>query len=924
MTPERWQQVREVLHQALELAPEHRPSFLEQACSTDHSLRREVESLLESADEAHSDFLPSSAVRVMLAQGTRLGDYEVQSLLGMGGMGEVYRAHDRRLDREVAIKVLPASLSSDPGRMRRFEVEARAAAALNHPNILAVFQMGTYEGAPYLVSELLEGLTLREHLRRGPLPIRKAVDYARQIAHGLAAAHDKGIVHRDLKPENLFVSKNDRIKILDFGLAKLTQQKVESATITRTLNQETEPGFIMGTVGYMAPEQVRGEAADHHADFFAFGAILYEMLSGQRAFQGANSVEVMGAILNDDPPSLADITPSVPLVLRVIVQRCMEKNPEQRFHSASDLAFALGSLSTIPDTQDTTPTTKRVRQARQVLWARISFVVVGLALVGGIGLYAGRHFASAPPIRFEDVILRRGQFGQTRFAPDARTVVYTAGFRFGERGVYVADANTRVGRSLGMPNVEFLAVSRNSELAVLLLPRQLFEHASNAWVGTLARVPLSGGTPRPVLENVQSADWSPDGSKLAISRYIEQRNTYTLEYPIGKVLYETKGYISDIRISPDADLVAFMDHPVLGDDMGAVAVVDQLGKRRTISPDVWPKTWSERGLAWSPSGKEVWFTNQNGLWAADLHGRTRSLLQVAGYSLHLLDIGQDGSLLLYQSGGDSSMILESWTKPFTQRDLSWLDLPIVTDISNDGKLVLFSEEGNGVAPDFMMFVRKTDGSPAVQLGPGRFGAISPDGQFAITVGVREPLQLFLVPLGMGETRQLTNDSINHYEAHWLPDNTHFVFAAQETGHGVRGYVQSTRDALAKPITPEGCSPQIVSADGVLILAECVGQAKWRIVSLSGGPALEPKGLRPGDAPLRWTKDNRLWIVNRGPLNSAQILRINPNTGSREPWKEIHLDSFSGIQNAVITPDGNTFVHTDWANSGSLRRVFGLR
>src|SRR6266851_3487718 len=263
MTPERWQQVKEVLDGALELAPEQRPAFLEQACSTDHSLRREVESLLDSAEGARSDFLPTSAVRVALAKGTRLGDYEVQSQIGAGGMGEVYRARDLRLHRDVAIKVLPSSLSSDPDRLRRFEQEARAAAALNHPNILAVLQMGTYEGTPYLVSELLDGLTLREHLRRGPLAIRKAIDYAIQMAHGLAAAHDKGIVHRDLKPENLFVSKDGRIKILDFGLAKLTQPKADSIATARTLDEQTEPGVVMGTVGYMSPEQVRGEAADH-------------------------------------------------------------------------------------------------------------------------------------------------------------------------------------------------------------------------------------------------------------------------------------------------------------------------------------------------------------------------------------------------------------------------------------------------------------------------------------------------------------------------------------------------------------------------------------------------------------------------------------------------------------------------------------
>jgi serine/threonine protein kinase len=346
MTPERWQQVKEVLNGALELAPEQRPAYLDQICSSDHSLRRDVESLLESAEGSRSGFLPTSTLRVTIAKGTRLGEYEVQSLIGSGGMGEVYRARDLVLHREVAIKVLPRVVSSDPDRLRRFEQEARAAAALNHPNILAIFQMGTYEGAPYLVSELLEGLTLREHVRRGPLPIRKAIDYAIQVAQGLATAHDKGIVHRDLKPDNLFVTKDGRIKILDFGLAKLRQPRTDLSDQSRTLDQNTEPGVVMGTVGYMSPEQVRGEPADHRADVFAFGAILYEMLTGKRAFQGATSVETMGAVLKDDPVPASEIVSAIPPALERIVNRCMEKSLEQRFQSAKDLSFALESLST--------------------------------------------------------------------------------------------------------------------------------------------------------------------------------------------------------------------------------------------------------------------------------------------------------------------------------------------------------------------------------------------------------------------------------------------------------------------------------------------------------------------------------------------------------------------------------------------------
>jgi len=349
MTPERWQQVRDVLEGALGLAPEQRAAFLDDACFNDPSLRRDVESILASPGQAESSLLPSSIIRVMLPKGTRVGHYEVQSLIGSGGMGQVYRAHDLKLDRDVAVKVLRALFLPDRDRLRRFEQEARAAAALNHPNIVAVFQMGTYEGAPYLVSELLEGLTLREHVRRGPLTIRKAVDYAIQISQGLAAAHGKGIVHRDLKPENLFVTKDGRVKILDFGLAKLTRPKIEATVTTRRkATNITDGGTVMGTVGYMPPEQVRGETADHRADIFAFGAILYEMVSGKRAFMGPTAVETMGAILNEEPLTLSRLIPGIPPQLERVVNRCLEKNPEQRFHSAYDLGFALLSVADVP------------------------------------------------------------------------------------------------------------------------------------------------------------------------------------------------------------------------------------------------------------------------------------------------------------------------------------------------------------------------------------------------------------------------------------------------------------------------------------------------------------------------------------------------------------------------------------------------
>src|SRR4030095_10669538 len=282
----------------------------------------------------------------MLAPGKNLSRYEIRTQLGAGGMGEVYRARDTQLGRDVAIKVIASSFAVDKERLRRFEQEACAAGALNHPNVLIVHDISTHDGAPYVVSELLEGETLRKRIGDTPLGQRRAIDYATQIANGLAAAHEKGIIHRDLKPDNIFITNDGRVKILDFGLAKLTQldgDQVQTDIPTRRV--DTNPGVVMGTVGYMSPEQLKGRPVEPRSDIFAFGAILYEMLSGRRAFHGESTAETMSAVLREDPPDLSETNQRISPALERLVNRCLEKNPESRFHSASDLAFALETLS---------------------------------------------------------------------------------------------------------------------------------------------------------------------------------------------------------------------------------------------------------------------------------------------------------------------------------------------------------------------------------------------------------------------------------------------------------------------------------------------------------------------------------------------------------------------------------------------------
>ena len=383
MTPERWQQMKNILHGALQKTPEDRSAFLTQACQTDPSLRNEIESLLGSGPDVLDDFLKSAAPESeWLAKGTRLGAYEIVHLLGLGGMGEVYRAHDSRLGRDVAVKVVHRTAVTDPDRLRRFEQEARAAAALNHPNILAIFDIGmTEERVPYVVSELLEGCTVRERLKQGAIPRHDSLSYARQICLGLVAAHEKGIVHRDLKPENLYITHDGILKILDFGLAKLIRAVPDSST---TLTKFTQPGMIMGTAGYMSPEQVRGNGGDPRSDIFAFGAILYELLIGERAFTGDTSAEVMGAILNQEPSEFALKKQNVPSTVKVLLRRCLQKNPEARFDSARDL---LSELERASVAKTSVPVSR--------VWILAATIAILLATVGVWKFAAIREFISA-------------------------------------------------------------------------------------------------------------------------------------------------------------------------------------------------------------------------------------------------------------------------------------------------------------------------------------------------------------------------------------------------------------------------------------------------------------------------------------------------------------------------------------------------
>jgi hypothetical protein len=858
-----------------------------------------------------------------LTAGTKLGPYEIVSLLGAGGMGEVYRARDSRLKREVAIKVLPQAISLDADRLRRFEQEALATAALNHPNILAVFDIGTSDGSPYVVSELLEGETLRERLRSGAIVVRKALDYALQIAHGLAAAHEKGIVHRDLKPENLFVTKDGRVKILDFGLAKLTQAESSSHTSMPTATHGTEAGVVLGTAGYMSPEQVRGVAVDARSDIFSFGAILYEMLSGKRAFHGDTAADTMSAILKEDPPELNETNRNVSPALERIVHHCLEKSPESRFHAASDIAFDLEHLSGVSGTSARVSAVQASQPRSKLLIALAGGLALALAMLG-LGWWLGRAGSHVQPPQYQQITFRTGSIGHARFTPDGG-VVYSASWDVGENQLYLSRTDDPGARELGIKNAELLSISKAGELAIRL--KTVF-FGGYARVGTLARVPLSGGTPREVLDNVQDADWAADGEHMAIVRYIPENSHWRLEYPIGKVLLDGIDWISHPKISADGKWVAFADHENPGgDDEGAVAVIasDGSGKEKKLSSG-----WvSLEGIVWSPAGDEIWFTSTNSGSSSDpnavtLSGKLRSITNVPG-GMWLEDMRDGTALMVTQQTRIGIRGMAPGGKE--EHELGWFGWSLLRDISRDGHKVVFEEEGEGGGANYTVFVRDTDGTPPARIGPGMGEAISPDNKWVITKPAKGG-PLSVVPTGAGESRVLTHDAISYQAMRWLQDDKHLLAVGIEAGHGARDYLIDLSNGDSKPVTPEGIAGVYLSPDGKSI-AVLGPEGKRGIWPLEGGGLRLVPGLDSKYYVCGWSQDGAsLYVVSsqRGDYVS-KVYKVNITTGKMEFWKTFGTEvaaGGSGVGSPHFSSDGTAYAYVHSRNLSQAYVVTGLK
>ena len=847
--------------------------------------------------------------------GQLVGHYRVLEKIGAGGMGEVFRARDERLGRDVALKLIRPASSDNPDHLRRFEQEARAAAALNHPNILAIFDVGFDGSIPYIVSELLEGKTLRQRLNEGAIPVRQATAYALQVAQGLIAAHERHIVHRDLKPENIFITHDDRIKILDFGVAKL-QVALDQDRAVESMTTVTKHGAVIGTVAYMSPEQLRAKPVDHRSDIFSFGAMLYEMLTARRAFRGETEVDTMTAVLREEPPAANLQDAAIPSAYQEIIRHCVEKEPGNRFQSSKDLAFALHSLS------GSGPVQSRPYEPRTRKKATIALLLAGVIAFALVVMVAARLLQAPPPhpvytrLTFED-----GTIYAARFAPDGQSIVYAASWNDRPIRLFSTVGNSLLSQPLALADSNLLAVSRSNELALVL--HGIHNGQIETMNGMLARAPIAGGSPRELLSDVRWADWDNSG-KLAVVHNVEGHSR--LEYPIGNVLYESRGWISNVRFSPQGEKIAFMDHPALWDTRGNVSVMDTAGHVRTITHE-----WNcERGLAWRPDGKEIWFSavdtgNNLNLMAVDLSGKLRRVLDLPS-AINLEDIARDGRVLVSLN----SRRLDMGYTTLDQNqdvDLSYHDDNSVRAISKDGQFVIFEDSSEPAGPGYAVMMRKVDGSLPVRLGEGSSGAISPDGKWVLSISTGNLPQVTLLPIGPGQSRAISVTGLEHVQngfARFLPDGHRFAINGNGAGQATRCYLVDVATGKAKAASPEGITCGVFSPDGQFMTGTTNGTTK--IYSLRDGTSHPIPNLHPDFTPIEWSNNSSILYGYHFGEFPSKVYKADITTGKETLVKELKPGVPAGVvlvAPVIATRDGKRFAYSYNQTLSLLYLISGL-
>jgi serine/threonine protein kinase/Tol biopolymer transport system component len=828
--------------------------------------------------------------------GRRLGPYEILSAVGAGGMGEVYKARDTRLDRTVAIKVLPTHLADRAELRERFEREAKTIAGLNHPHICTLYDVGHQDGTDFLVMEYIEGETLAQRLVRGALPIQQVLQYSIEIADALDKAHRKGITHRDLKPGNIMLTKSGA-KLLDFGLAKLKQEGAPAnAQVSElpTLNEPlTEQGTILGTLQYMAPEQVEGKEVDARTDIFSFGAVVYEMAAGKKAFEGKSHASLIAKILETDPPPITSLQPMTPAALDRVVTRCMAKDPDDRWQTARDLEVELKWIaegSSQVTQRAATPAPKKA--ARIIPWGIATLFALAL---GGL-LFLGKQ--GKPDAQYTTVTYREGILEAARFSHDGQAIVYSGEWEGNPRQIAMYRVGSPESRDLGIPSATVASVSSSDQLAVLRNCEHIFVLDCG---GTLATASLAAGSPRDLIGHVAYADWSPDGKQLVISKISAEGPT--LEFPPGHVLYQQKaGWFGHPRFSPDGSMIAFENHPNISLDEGEIDVVDLNGKQRTLSKG----GLSIEGLAWSANGKEVWFASNSpragwadSLRAVTLLGKERITLTLPSVRLH--DIASDGRILLSREDW-RFQLLGYFPGDKGEHPYSWLDAASPTAISADGKTLSFFEAGEvwAVAGEEQCYFRSTDGAAPVSLGAGE-SIISPDGKWILFTSLNSR-KMMLQPVGLGEPKELPTAGLVEFEnASWSDDGRFIAYEAQTTQSEWNAYVQpiaggppvlirsGARNSYPK-LSPDGSMAALRGDRGGISLYRTNGS---QLV------ALQKSG--ESEYPVRFADGGKSLLVAEGNGHELVLTRVDLAHGHRTPWRRFETDQWDGSE-IVVTPD----------------------
>jgi serine/threonine protein kinase len=856
--------------------------------------------------------------------GETLRHYRIEAKLGAGGMGVVYRALDSHLDRLVAIKVLPVAALGNADRRARFAQEAKSASALSHRNIITIYDVDSGEvdgqAVDFIAMEYVAGKTLDKLIGRKGLRLTEALRYAVQIADGLAAAHGAGIIHRDLKPANVIVTEQGEVKILDFGLAKLNEPEPDAHAVTQSVHLETllqtAAGTIIGTVAYMSPEQADGHKVDERSDIFSFGAVLYEMITGRRAFSGDSKLSTLASVLHKEPAPLSKSEDEVPLEVERIITRCLRKDPQRRWQSMADLKVALDDvLEEWDSSRSGMRVYPRSRMRQRGLPLMFWIAVVVAALAGGA--YVGSQALKDPQPTFERLTYRRGDVSGAHFSPDGQTVLFSAQWSNEPTAIFSMRPGSREFRSLDLPEGRILSISSAGEM-VLLLGR-----AAVGAPGTLARVPLSGGAPREILENVNDADWSSDGTNLAVSHTVGDHNR--IEYPIGTVLEETEGRPPlSVRVSPKGDLIAFFEYDNAVGDF-AVTVLDRHGKKQVLS-----RGWTvESGLAWSPRGDEIWYSaTKTGaeptLRAVKMNGEERTVVELPARMV-LKDITRDGRLLV--TSEDTRVGISGLAPGAKQeRDLSWFDASQIYDISADGKTALFVEMSDGRPRNTAIYLRKTDGSPAVRLGEGNRPQLSPDRKWVACIVSDGPkTKLSVLPTGAGDAPNIPANGMHYERVEWFPDGQRLLFIGNESGKPARTFVQDRNGGNPTPITPEGMIATRVSPDQKYVTVTKDG--KLYLFPIAGGELQPIADLEQREIAIRWSGDGRFLFLSR--LMEPSVLAINRlevATRRKELWRELKTPDPVGVQirDAVITPDGNAYAYSYQRDISTLYLADGLR